>query len=417
MILFLVGMVIRGGGTLYPQTVVIDQPYHLNVISKVLDEPGGLFKVYSDKDPSKVPGHWTASGIIPYSPFVHFYLSPIAALPIERAVTVNLTNIFLDATRVLLIYALALALGASVGAALVGAALYLLIPSTYLLNSWGNWPTTVSFWMALLYLVLVLVNYERLNKRGLWLGLTVLLTLTMLAYSVTMVFMGMIIYIWAAGLFWFTGRKDPAERTLARRNAKLVFAQVNIAAIAAVAIYYWQFIGDIIPTINSFDSSLTSGQGLGLEERGFFSYLGLFTNHVFISYGVGVFLLLALAVLVWGIRDKNSAQPELQLNTTDHTVAKKWYAWGWMVMIFFWGVAQWKVDMVDKHVWFTIPLIAALAGTAMVNLWQGIPALVRNGKNTVVAQWAGRLAVAVLVGWLSYSAMSLWIYRIFFKRH
>jgi len=421
MVLFLAGMFVRGAGTLYPQTVIIDQRWHMNEINRILDVPNGLALTYSSKDASKVPGQWDSNAIIPYSPFVHFYLAPFAALPLERPVSVNLVNIFLDASRVLIIFALALALGAGVKAALVGAGIYTIVPSTYLLNSWGNWPTTISMWLAILYLTLALIYYRRLNEWKIWLGLTFLLTLTMLAYSVTMVFMGMVLYAWAVGLFFFVAKKD----SLARRNGLLIFASANVAALASIAAYYWQFISDIPTTLGSFDSSLSQGAGLGLTQRSLFDYLMLHATHVFVDYGVGIFLLMALAVLGWAVfsrQPKPTFSPDVAQSLEPDVTTLRSGRVVWLVGIMlahfaFWALVQWKVDMVNKHVWFVLPLAAALAGIAVVFIWEKLPTLAKSAQQTAIWQWGGKVVVSLIVLWISYSALSLWIYRIFFKRH
>ncbi|NWJ46797.1 MAG: hypothetical protein HXX08_13050 [Chloroflexi bacterium] len=403
LIIFVAGMVLRGGGTLYPQTLIIDQRWHLNVINRILDEPGGIAYEYSNKSDSLVPGQWNSSAIIPYSPFTHFYLAPFAALPIEREVTVNLISIFLDSSRVFIIYALGVALGATINGALAGAALYLILPSTYLLNSWGNWPTTISLWLAVLYLTVALVNYERLKRPRIWIGLTLLLIITNLAYSVTMIFMGMVLYGWATGLFFFSGRKDKQ----ARENGKLLFLSATVAAIGAVAIYYWQFIGDIIPTLNSFGQDFNQGKGLGLGERSFFEYLSVYLGNLSTTYGV-------IAVLVLGLIGAISLSKMGKGMTSK--AARYWFVWVMVANYLLWSIAQWKIDMVDKQVWFIAPLALALSGQVIVSIWSNLETIVRIGNQTV---WklVGKITVSALIIWMSYSAFSLWIYRIFFARH
>ena len=73
------------------------------------------------------------------------------------------------------------------------------------------------------------------------------------------------------------------------------------------------------------------------------------------------------------------------------------------------SLVGWKVDMVDKQIWFVVPLVCALAGGALLLVWQQVrQPLLRTG---------GRLAIVALTGWLTYSAGALWFYRIFIKRH
>jgi hypothetical protein len=73
------------------------------------------------------------------------------------------------------------------------------------------------------------------------------------------------------------------------------------------------------------------------------------------------------------------------------------------------SVAGWKVDMVDKQVWFIVPLVCALGGMALVRAW-------RYAERPVM-QYGARLAITGLTAWLVYASATLWIYRIFIKRH
>jgi len=409
--LFLIGLLLRGGGVLYPQAVIIDAPAHLLEINRITQ--GQLWEQYTNRNLSKVPGQWNSAAVIPYSTISYFLLAPFALLPLDPNISINLVNIFLDAVRVFILYALALALGAGIRAALVAAGLYLLIPCTWLMNSWGNWPTTLSFWLALLYLTLALVLYSKLSRWQVWLSLTVLLTLTMLVYSVTAVFMAIMLYSWAVGLFFFVGRADK----LNRQNAKAIFASTTVAGLAAVVLYYWQFLSDIATTLTSFDQSLSSGEGLGLGKRDFLPYLGLYTDHLFNLYGVGALLGLALIMYGWISFAPVSTLDHLSTGSsaTDPSPTQLrsgrnlWLMGIWLVIFVVFGLLQWKVDMVDKQVWFTVPLISVLASLLLLFIWQKL-------KQPVLF-YGGRLAIVALTGWLTYSTVSLWIYRIFFKRH
>lgn len=404
--LFLAGLYLRGGGVLYPQALVIDAPAHLLEIGKVTQ--GQLWEQYTNRELSKVPGQWNSSAIIPYSTISYFLLAPFAKLPLDPNISVNLVNIFLDAFRVFIIYALAVALGTGARTALVAAGIYLFVPCTWLMNSWGNWPTTISFWLAVLYVMLALVLYRSLNQKAVWFGLTALLTLTMMVYSVTTVFMVMLLYGWAFGLFFFTGRHNKLDR----RNGKLIFASATLASLAAVALYYWQFLPSITLTLTSFDQSLSSGEGLGLGARDFLPYLGLYTEHLINPYGVGVLLALALVIFGWAIfapaNLKNPFKDDKAVGEL-RSGRNLWLMGAWFAVFAVFGIAQWKVDMVDKQVWFTVPLICALASVALRFIWEKL--------RQPVLSYGGRIAVITLTGWLTYSTVTLWIYRIFFKRH
>jgi hypothetical protein len=414
LVMFAIGMILRGGGVVYPQTIVIDEPYHIERINRVLNEPNGIMRLYNSKEDSKVPGHWSSQAIIPYSPFTYFYLAPIAALPLEREISVNLFMALLDAVRVFIIFGLAVVLGLGVKAGVIGAGLYLLMPLTWLLNSWGNWPTTFSLWMAVLYVFLALVYFQKLHRKRIWIGLTVLLTLTNLDYAVTMVFMGMLLGLWALSLIIFPGRKTPELR----RSGWLILASTVTAGVAAVAIYYWQFIPDLAVTLTSFGSSFQEGEGLGLAPRTFFEYLGVYANNLFVRYGIGLYMLVALGAFVWlVINHRGYAYP-----TEPHRKRENFnyssfilhpsslvLMGAWLANFIFWGAAQWKIDMVDKHVWFITPLLVVMAGWAIIQLWEN--------RQPPIARYTVQIIIIGTTLWLTYSAIAMWIYRIFFKRH
>ncbi len=414
LILFLVGMIGRGGGLIYPNIEVSDAPFHLRQIDLVLHEPDGPAKQWSNKENSKVPAQWESQAIIPYSPFVYFYLAPVAALPLDPNVSVNLFNALLDAGRVFIIFGLAAALGAGARAALVAAGLYLITPSTWMLNSWGNWPTTVSLWLATLYLLLVLVGWRWFGSRPTWAGATFVLLLTMLCYSVTAVFMGMLLIGWSLGLLIWGGRE-----ALARRNALLLLASVGVAAVLAVALYYFQFIPDLAKTLTSFGSSLESKGSLGgFGDRSLDYYLGLYANHVFFRYGAGAFIVIGLIVYGWLVMAPRRASADegegADLDRVEPNLAllrgpvHLWLGAAWWLVFLFFGLAQWKVDMVNKQVWFVLPYACVLTGLGLVWLWQRY--------RTPATLWASRLAVAGLILWTTYSASALWLERVFIKR-
>ena len=412
LVMFLVGMIGRGGGVLYPQMEVIDAPAHLKEINTVLHQTDGFWYEYSSKTLSKVPAQWESDAIIPYSPFVYFYLTPVAALPVDPYISVNLSNTTLDALRVFIIFGLAAALGAGARGALVAAGLYLIIPSTWLLNSWGNWPTTVSLWLGTLYVLLVLVNWRKLERPLVWSGVTLILLLTMLGYTVTAVFMGLLLYGWAFGLIFFVGRKDK----LARRNGWLLAASNSAAAALAVAIYFWQFIPDLTKTLTTFGSSLETKGSLGnFGDRSLGYYLGLYADHVTFRYGAAAFIVIAFGVFGWILfsRRPRTGDPS-GLDTTGvneaalRSPAYLWLYASWLAVFILFSLAQWKVDMVDKQVWFVLPLAVVLAGVGLVWLWQ-------RYKDPVLF-WSSRIAITALIAWTTYAALALWIERVFIKR-
>ncbi len=421
LVMFLIGMLGRGGGVLYPHTEIIDQPYHLNQISLILHDPNGLISglvnEFQNKAPSKVPDQWGNSAVIPYSTISYFYLAPVAALPVDPAISVNMFNALLDALRIFIVFGLAAVLGAGARASLVAAGFYLIVPCTWMLNSWGNWPTTLSFWLATVYFMLALVYWRRLDKLWPWLLTTFVLVLTMLTYTVTAVFMGMLIIGWGLGVCLFVGgRNEPA-----RRSSLFLLASLVAASVFSILFYYIQFLPDLQATLGEFGKSIKDKGSLGgFGDRNLDFYLGLYTDHLFFRYGAGIFILAALVVYGWLLfapqprPTDDSAKPDDQLETLEPNLAilrqghHLWLAGMWFGVFLLFGLAQWKVDMVDKQVWFVVPMAVCLAAVGAVWAWQRF--------KTPVLLYGTRLAIAGMVLWTTYSALTLWYDRVFITR-
>src|SRR3712207_8514040 len=93
-----------------------------------------------------------------------------------------------------------------------------------------------------------------------------LLTVTMLLYTVTAVFIGMLVVIFIAALLW---RGAAAERRQATPLAALLVGASLIAFFA----YYVQFAGPILTeTLPAFGGSLGQGESLGIERDPFSVY-------------------------------------------------------------------------------------------------------------------------------------------------
>jgi hypothetical protein len=431
--LFVVGLVLRGGGVLYPQMIVIDARAHLVEIWRVTQ--GQLLGQYTNHALSLAPGQWNSSIVIPYSTISYFLLAPFALLPIDIHVSINMVNVLLDAGRVFIIFALARVMGLRGGTwgALAAAGLYLVLPPTWLLNSWGNWPTTISLWLASLYIALALFLLPRLGSRRVWLGLTALLTLTMMVYTVTAVFMVLLVGLWATLLVLFEGRRD----AVIKRNGLRLLASVPAAVLASTALYYWQFVPDLATSITTAGHTLANGAGLGVDYS-FNQYIAAYSGRLFVGYGVGFLLVAGLVpyapALLARLRTLARLRHPPSHESTDNTPETersaqipgffasefspaRWLVAAWLAVFALFSLAGWKIDMVDKQVWFIVPLACVLGGQVLVLAWEQARPTGRRMDMPTIVRYGARLAVGAATGWLAYSAGTLWLYRIFIKGH
>jgi hypothetical protein len=399
-------MLLKLGGILYPQIFIIDQPWHNQNFEKVLQgrflelyhpAPGGI---------SEIPGQWGIQGQIPYPPFLYVFGLPLYLGPLGRDLSINLWSVLLDCSRPLLIFFLARRLGGSARAGLIAAFAMGMTASTFLLHSWGNYPTTVSQWTALLFLVFVATRFHDLRRPWVFIGLLTLLTVTMLLYTVTAVFIGLLLVI-LIGILALRG--NGAER---RQLIPLGGLLVG-ASLIAFSGYYVQYVGPLLTeTLPAFGSGLSQGEALGIERDSFGVYALKYLGRLW-YYGVLVSLLLTplgAAKLLRGEHDR-LAGPLLA----------SWFA---VLALFF--VAGSRIDMVDKELWFTVPAIALCAGIACdaILTWLGarldpLGSGLRARSATLysVATRFGAAVLGLYLAHLTWIALALWYFRIMVTRH
>lgn len=392
-LILLFSLTLKLGGIVFPQLIVIDQPWHAQQFEKVLQ---GRFLAIYRPDPagiSSVPGHWGIQAQIPYPPFLYVFGLPFYLWPLGKALSINLWSGLLDVSRVFLVFYLARRLGATTRAGLVAAFVIGLTASTFLLHSWGNYPTTISQWCLLLFLTLLVANWRNLRRPAVFVGLLVLLTIAMLLYTVTAAFAGVLLLALLGSLAWRGGLDG-------RRNlAPVAGLLVGAAAIAFFA-YYVQYVGPLLTeTLPAFNSALNQGAAVGLTERPPLPvYLWNYGARLW-RYGVLISALLApygAWLLLRRQRDRLAGP-----------VLGAWFV-TWAV---FFAIGL-RIDMVDKEVWFILPALAICAGVAC----DAVLTRLRQGRG-VAGAWAGRVAVALYLAHLTWGGLTVWLYRIVSVRH
>lgn len=383
----LLPLVLKLGGVLYPQLFVIDQPAQNQFFEKIL--LGRFMELYrpTEGSISSLPGQWGINAQLPYPPFFFVFGLPFYLWPLGKDLSINVWSVLLDCSRPLLIFFLARLLGATDRAASIAAFVMGLTASTFLLHSWGNYPTTASQWCALLFIVLLVTRFRDLRRPGVFAGLLVLLAITMVLYTVTAVFIGVFLLALLAGLRWHGG---PDER---RQIAPLAGLLVGASLIAFFA-YYVQYVGPILTTtLPAFLDQWGQGEVVGgLPPVPFTTYAWNYGVRLF-RYGVLISLLLApfgAWLLARAGRDRLAGP-----------LIAAWFA---VFALFF--LAGTRIDMVDKEVWFILPLLAICAGVACDEL---------------LRRWQPRrlsaAAVSLYLAHLTWGGITLWLVRIMVTRH
>lgn len=385
LLVFLFVYVLKLGGIAYPQLVVIDQPWHDQQFQKVL--LGRFWELYrpSDTGISGIPGQWGINAQIPYSPFLYLLGLPLYLAPVGRELSINFWSGLFDVSRIFAVFLLARLLGAKERGALVAAFIIGVTPATFLLHSWGNYPTTLSLYVALLFITLFVAAWDRLQEPRVFAGLTCLLTLSMLLYTVTAVFIGLFLLLLVAALAW-------PRPTHARSIVRPAAALLVVSSTLAFFLFYVQYVGPLLTaTLPAFGAELAAGRALGGSTPPLQSYV---THYLANLWNYGVLLLLLVAPFGWAALARRPRHP-LALPLLG--------AWFGVFLIF--AVAGSKIDMVSKEVWFVLPAVAMSAGLALDDL---------------LDRWSGRVAklgVALFLGQLTGTGVLLWVVRIVTVRH
>jgi len=287
----------------------------------------------------------------------------------------------IDSMRPVMIFFLVRVFGFRDRAGVVAALVYSIIPATFLMHAWGNTPTTNGMWWSLLSITLLAATWDRLrDNRGAWLALTLVLMLTMLFYAVTAVFTTLLVLSVVMSL----------ALTRRRGMAWPILLSLVVAILLSIGIYYWQFIGPIIErTIPKFTGAIREGgKELGVVPISWPAYLW---KYIYLLDIYGMYLPLGLGIAGWWI-----GVWKLGIRSMFGLLMTAWM----IIAIIFWFVG-FRVDMVDKQLFWLMPWMGIGVGIAVDRLLD----------NRAVMRWAAPLIVLGLL-YIGSDALYLWVHRI-----
>ncbi len=395
LLIFTVGFWIKAGGQLYPYMIAIDVHWHMERVRWILN--GRLAEIYRPGafNESVMPvSEWGENRpTIPYSPFFHIFATSFNIFPWALETTAKVFSAFIDTSRTFIIYGLVGMLGLKRRTGLLAAGLYAVFPATFLLHSWGNVPTTFGMWWTLITSIFIIGAWGKLRTGKMFGILTLLLLITFLIYTVMAVYLGMVLIVWLILLAWRYREQRP--------QVWAVVSATTVASSLALAIYYGQYIPEIVQkTLPYFGQTLTQGQesvGATPFEETYGDYLVAYIPRLW-HYGLLIPVLLA-PIGIWLIRrQRPDATPRAKVNTVQIREPSQFLpsprrfvpplsptvgegeiaylngigakvAFGWMlsilaVSLIFVPIAR-SVPMVDKNVFFAMPVLAILCGAIL----------------------------------------------------
>jgi hypothetical protein len=418
-------VVVKVGGLLYPHTFIIDAEFHLKYVTYMYE--GRDFDTYFGKSLAlsvMPPDEWgSARAFIPYSPFFYVVASPLAYLPLPLGISVSVVSGIFESLKVALVFWAALALGTarrgdstqgSSRVALIAAGIYASIPATFLLQQFGNWPTLTSLWLLTLWAAVTCLFWRRMTKPLMWFISTAALTLTMLSYTVTAVYVGVFVGLLVV-LGWLFA---PTER---KRWAALAFSALG-AVVLSLLIYYGQYVDDIITeTLPTFGNAVNEQGSISTLRPSWWAFISGPMAHAFESYKLDIIYGLGVAGTLWvffrkGRDVREGAEAKSPQGRQVYALMSRlpspgagtatWQSvWigSWLLLFPVFTFADFYVDQAFKEYWVALPVVALVAAVWLL-------ALRSRARGSRALSWLMWLLPVVLV----WQSISLWIFRLFF---
>ncbi|WP_141509093.1 hypothetical protein [Candidatus Chloroploca asiatica] len=393
LLIFFVSYWFKAGGMLYPYFVAVDVQWHMERARWILE--GQLPLLYGLNSPlneSTMPtAEWGENRpIIPYSPYFHIFAAPLGLLPWPMPLSINMLSALADSTRIIMIGLLGWRFGLSARNVVFAAAMYAVMPVAFLLHAWGNVPTTFGLWMTLMATTFLVCAWERIHERGPMVIFSLMLTVTFLIYTVTAVFMG--VFLVLLTLMLLAAAPKGVEWAALRTRIKPIWQASGVAILVVIVVYYGQYILPIIErSVPYFATVFTQGaSSVGVERAPFHLYMWSFFQAFDYRIWPGRYLFYGLAFpLLFTI-------PGF-LHLWKRPLAGVFLAAWFSVSVVF-MLAGYRISMVDKQLFYILPIIAICWAVYAGRYWQ-------RGR------WAQIMIVMIyLVS--AVAALDQWFFRI-----
>ncbi len=426
LLIFFVGYWLKATGMLYPYFIGIDVHWHMDRVRWILN--GDLARIYGVDSPlneSTMPlaewGH--EKPVIPYSPYYHMFAATFAIFPWSLEMSANMVSVLLDSLHVVLLGILAWRGSLSRRAALLAALLFTVLPVRFLLHSWGNVPTTSGMGWAFAATVFLVVAWGRLHRPRFFVAFTLLLMAAFLFYTVAGAFMMAFLLIFTLLVYllslirrrWMdderpgTGDRRRVTADGGRGTTLLpdilhspfstlhslrpMWLAILLAVVLVTVIYYGQYIGPIlVRTIPYFGRAFTSSaESMGKAGDTLSGYLLRHTR--LLDYGLVMPLVLTTGWIgfagwrIWRGRERQGEKLVLWAAVT-----------GWMLLTFAFLPVAFKISMVDKHFFISIPFMVVASAALIDRFWERSLPL--------------RVVTVIYFVYLASSALQLWLMRI-----
>ena len=416
MLLFLLAFAIKAGGMMHPRFIMLDHIFRAHQVQELVADPAAFWDKYqrvsaaagnSDVRTSSelsIVGQWNLPVPLPYPPFAYYLFVPFGLLwptaHVDRLVIAcNTALTVLACTMAFALYAIAKRGLGSGRAGIIAAAITLFAPLSYLHFSDGNWPYIWGGWLAVVYIMAAVCLADRASKPLPFVILSLLAALTLTSHTAIALFMAVFVALALVVVLLMRRRGGfgfPLWPLLASFGVGALLSLVYYGA------YIWPILTVSLPAIIAH-----LGSGVGQDTRFYRTPpLSGFWPQVWAHFTAWPLILAVagLALLLVGRVAGNSVR---------RFALAIIIAWAGVFALF--SVADLKVNLLQRHMLFALPLLGLLAGYALVRLAQALPTTLAGPSGLVTlarGRWLTWLLVGGLLGFLFVVGWQAWAGRV-----
>lgn len=379
------GICMKMGGLFYRGTVISDLAWHTKWERTLLR--GDFASLYFPSELSSGPSVWGAGILIPKSPLYYAFMAPFTLLPFGVDTTLKLIAGSLELTMPYFAYAFLKRIGRG-SEGVVAALLYTVTPLSYLILSYGSYPTVLALFLTVLTYAVLLFGWDRLGHRTIFGVFVVLLTLSLLAYPVIALFNALVLV--AFGVWRWVWADSQQER----RHAQLLMLGTVIGAAVAFVAYYVQYVRVVLRSVHTLTNDTAKSRGyLNGGLPGVPRHIALWIAN---NIRVGNMLILLIIAIVGVLIVRREVVGDEQ--------RRMWrFLLVWLLILPIFTLVDAYVDMILKQLFYTMIPVALFGSITTLWLW-------RRGRGGQVFAVLCCTAIAAQAWWL-------WFHRIAYGGH
>ncbi|MBF6612996.1 MAG: hypothetical protein IVW55_07685 [Chloroflexi bacterium] len=442
MLIYLLAFAIKAAGMMHPQFIPLDQIFRVHEVQQLVNSPLTFWDKYQHVTTAdergtahgelqhSMLGQWNLVVPFPYSPVGYFILAPFAWIwpngNEDKLVTASNTMLAaLSSTVVFALYVIAKRGLNSGRAGVIAGAIASFAPITYLHFSDGAYPYIWAGWITVVYLMFAICLAKQAAKPGPFIWLTMLSALTLLSHT-AIVFFAVIFVAAAMAVYWLMGKRGlwimrvgsggKITPAFSLRPLLLSFLAGGVLSLVYYGGYIWPILTVSLPAL--VKKADTTGVGLDPSRlgrpllSGFWPQIELhFTTWPAILALVG--LALFTMTIVRSEREiqaagaawrNSSAQNEAGADRPAMLVTLV-FVWAWAITFLIFSLIDLRVNLLQRHMLFALPLLALLAGYTLARLDRQRAKRFKYAYAPVLALLL--IAYLFLVGWQMWAGRVL----------